>query len=119
MTAPRVRPAAAPGPEAASPLSGPAPAERALPTTAPEPPLRSDGIQRAVRESARHKGVAELANEQLGHQPIDAQAALRAGMASAARSDCLKGGEGGYAHAGLGLFALPLLVVDAATGRCR
>ncbi len=86
---------------------------------APEPALRTDGIQRAVRESARRKSVAESANEQLGHQPANAQAALRDGMASAARSDCLKGGEGGYANAGLGLLALPLLAADAVTGRCR
>ena len=67
---------------------------------------------------ARRRGLAELANEQVGHPPVDAQAALGNGMASAAHGNCLKGGEGGYANAGMGLFALPLLVLDAATGRC-
>jgi hypothetical protein len=72
-----------------------------------------------VRESARQKGLATRVDEQLGNVPADAQKALREGIASGARGDCLKGGEGGYANSGMGLFALPLLVVDAATGRCR
>jgi hypothetical protein len=123
-TAPGVRRAAAPAREVAATPSNTVPSESVSPAaselpTGPEPPLRTDGIQRAARESARHKGLAELASEQLGHQPVGAQAALRSRMASAARSDCLKGGEGGYAHSGLGLLALPLLVVDAASGRCR
>ena len=87
--------------------------------SAVEPPSIADSIQRAARESARHKGLAEQSDERLGEQPADAEAALRHGMASAARSDCLKGGEGGYAKAGMGLFALPLLVLDAASGRCK
>ncbi|MBC7993468.1 MAG: hypothetical protein H7Z15_09535 [Rhizobacter sp.] len=47
-----------------------------------------------------------------------AQERLRHGMGSAARGDCAKGGEGGYAHSGMGLFALPLLMFDAVSGRC-
>jgi hypothetical protein len=112
------RPAAAPADEAAAPLSDPLPVQSELPPT-PEPAWRVDGIQRAARESARRKGLAELADEQLGQRPASADAALREGMASAARSDCLKGGEGGYANAGLGLLALPLLAADLAAGRCR
>ena len=84
-----------------------------------EPALRVDGIQRAARELSRRRGLAELSDDMLGQHAVDAQAALRAGVASAARSDCLKAGEGGYAHSGLGLFALPVLVFDAATGGCR
>lgn len=107
------------------PAPGPAAADTAaqapvLTETAPhEPALRPDGVQRAAREAARRKGLAELSDERLGQQPIDAQTALRRGVASAAHGDCLKGGEGGYANSGMGLLALPLLVFDAATGRCR
>ena len=94
-------------------------AREAARPSAVEPPSIADSIQRAARESARHKGLAELSDERLSEQPADAQAALRHGMTSAARSDCLKGGEGGYANGGLGLFALPLLMLDAARGRCK
>lgn len=86
---------------------------------APEPPLRADSVQRAARESARQKGLATRVDEQLGLSSVDAQTALREGIASGARGDCLKGGEGGYANAGMGLLALPLLVLDAASGRCK
>lgn len=100
---------------AAAPLVEPA----AVAADTVEPVLRADGIQRAAREMARRKGLAELSDEHLGQQPVDAQAALGRGVASAARGDCLKGGEGGYANSGLGLLALPLLAVDLAAGRCR
>jgi hypothetical protein len=90
------------------------------PTDGPAAPaLRADSIARAARESARRKGVAELSDERLGQQPVSAQAALGAGVAAAARGDCLKGGEGGYANSGLGLLALPVFVLDVARGRCR
>lgn len=112
---PRDRRVAAPLTEGASPREAPAQSMQPLP---PEPALRIDDVQRAARELALRKGVAEMADEQLGRQPVDAQAALRNGMASSARGDCLKGGEGGYANAGMGLFALPLLVLDAASRRC-
>jgi len=109
--------AAEPPPAAATDTAAPAPV---FTEPAPrEPAWRPDGVQRAAREAAQRKGLAELSDERLGQQPLDAQAALRRGVASAARGDCLKGGEGGYANSGLGLLALPLLVVDAATGRCR
>ena len=110
--------AAAPVEDTAVLPSDPLPSAGVLPAV-PEPALRADSIQRAARESVRRKGLAELADEQLGPPPVDAQAALRKGMASAARSDCLKGGDSGYAHQGMGLFALPLLAADAITGRCR
>ena len=113
-----VRPVAAPADEAAAPRSDPLPVQSELPPT-PEPVWRIDGIPRAARASARRKGLAELADEQLGQRPAGANAALRDGMASAARSDCLKGGEGGYANVGLGLLAFPLLAADLAAGRCR
>ena len=115
----RVRPAAE---VMAQPVDSPqiAPAEPLPPEiAAPEPALRADSVQRAARESARHKGLATRVDEQLGNVPVDAQTALRHGIASGARGECLKGGEGGYANAGMGLLALPLLAVDAATGRCR
>ena len=99
---------------------GEAPVEAAQPgAVAGEPALRVGAIQRAARELSRRRGLAELSDDKLGQRAVDAQAALRAGVASAARSDCLKGGEGGYANSGLGLFALPLLVFDAAAGGCR
>ncbi|MBC7993577.1 MAG: hypothetical protein H7Z15_10085 [Rhizobacter sp.] len=94
------------------------PTESAAPA-ATEPALRADAVQRAVRESARQKGLATRVDEQLGNAPAGAQEALRKGIASGARGDCLKGGEGGYANANMGLLALPLLVLDAASGRCR
>lgn len=80
---------------------------------ATEPGLRADSVQRAAREAARRPGLAELSDEKIGRLPVDAEAGLRSGMASAGRRDCLKGGDGG-----LGLLALPLLAFDAATGRC-
>ncbi len=94
------------------------PTESAAPAVA-EPALSTDSVQRAVRESARQKGLATRVDEQLGNAPADAQEALRKGIASGARGNCLKGGEGGYANAHMGLLALPLLVLDAATGRCK
>lgn len=105
----------------AQPVDSPpiTPAEPPPEIAAPEPALRADSVQRAARESARQKGLATRVDEQLGRAPVDAQTALREGIASGARSDCLKGGEGGYANAHMGLLALPLLVIDAATGRCR
>jgi hypothetical protein len=111
-------PAAIPAPSSQESTALPqtlSPATVALPTT----PLRADGIQRAARESARRIGLAELSDERLGQRPVSAQAALSAGVASAAQGDCFKGGEGGYAHSGIGLLALPLLALDVASGRCR
>ena len=96
-----------------------APPTQSAEPSATEPAWPADAVQRAVRESARQKGLAARVDEQLGNAPADAQSMLRNGIASGARSDCLKGGEGGYANANMGLFALPLLAVDAATGRCR
>jgi len=73
---------------------------------------------RTPSDASKAHPSATLAGEQLGRPEASAQAALQNGMASAARSDCLKGGGGGYAGQGLGLFALPLLAVDLARGRC-
>jgi hypothetical protein len=81
--------------------------------------LRTDGIQRAAREAAQRKGLAELSDERLGQRPVSAQATLSVGMATAALGDCLKGGEGGYRHSDSGLLALPLFALDVAAGRCR
>lgn len=83
-----------------------------------EPPLRADSIQRAVRESARHKSLATLAADQIGRPDASTQTALQKGVASAGLGDCLKGGDGGYGAQGLGLLALPMLAVDLARGRC-
>jgi hypothetical protein len=83
-----------------------------------EPVLRADSIQRAVRESARHKSLATLAGDQLGRPDASTQTALQKGVASAGLGDCLKGGDGGYGAQGLGLLALPMLAVDLARGRC-
>lgn len=106
-------PSTEPDTAAASPLPAPAP-----PVEEAEPALRADSIQRAVRESARRKSLSTLAGEQLGRPQPNAGTVLQNGMASAARSDCLKGGDDGYANQGLGLFALPLLAIDLARGRC-
>jgi hypothetical protein len=100
-------------PVPADPVAQPGPAAPAV-----EPPLLADSIQHAVREAARHKGLGVSADEQLGRAPVDAQAALRSGMASAAHGDCLKGGEAGYARSGMGLLALPMLALDLVAGRC-
>jgi hypothetical protein len=83
-----------------------------------EPALRADSIQRAVRESARHKSLATLAADQIGRPDASTQTALQKGVASAGLGDCLKGGDGGYGAQGLGLLALPMLAVDLARGRC-
>jgi hypothetical protein len=96
----------------ASPPPGPAPPVEA------EPALRADSVQRAVRETVRRKSLSTLAGDQLGRPEANAETALQNGMASAARSDCLKGGDDGYARQGLGLFALPMLAIDLARGRC-
>lgn len=95
------------------------PSSESTEPVAAEPALRADSVQRAARETAQQKGLAARVDEQLGRSPVNAQTALREGMASGARGDCLKGGEGGYANAGMGLLALPLLVLDAASGRCK
>jgi len=109
-------PVAAPSTETDT-VTAPPPPDPA-PATEAEPALRADGIQRAVRESARRKSLATLAGEQLGQPEIHAETALQNGMAAAARGDCLKGGGGGYAGQGLGLLALPLLAIDLARGHC-
>jgi len=106
----------APSTETDTATASPPPAP-VLPVEA-EPVLRADSIQRAVRESARRKSLSTLAGEQLGRPQPNAGTVLQNGMASAARSDCLKGGDDGYARQGLGLFALPMLAIDLARGRC-
>ena len=79
-----------------------------------------DSIARAGREAARAPSWARQSDELIGRTPPpSAQQKLAADTAAAAKSDCLKGGEGGYAKQGLGLFAIPFLIVDAATGQCR
>ena len=101
-----------------------APQTQATPevAAAPAPGWPADSLQRAVRGPApgavRHKSYAELSNERLAPSPVDAQAALRQGMAASARTDCLRGGEGGYRGSSLGLLAAPLLLWNVAAGRC-
>jgi hypothetical protein len=111
-------PAAAAGPSLETDTVTASPAPVPVPPVEAEPALRADNIQRAVRESARRKSLSTLAGEQLGRPETSTETALQNGMASAARSDCLKGGDGGYAGQGLGLLALPLLAIDLARGHC-
>ncbi len=144
---PAVKPAMAPAPDASArntvrPTAGhtsvvPPPTQEGPPTVsltvsdtqappavavAPDPGWPADSLQRAVRGAARgavrHKSYAELSNERQAPAPADAQADLRQGMAAAAHTDCLRGGEGGYRRSSLGLLAAPFLLWDAATGRC-
>jgi len=82
--------------------------------------IRPETIADAVREAARGTALTQQADDRSGRIPVpDAQTRLAAGVASAAASDCLKGGEDGYRHQGAGLLAVPLLLFDAATGKCR
>ncbi|HEX3140071.1 MAG TPA: hypothetical protein VHQ87_08455 [Rhizobacter sp.] len=106
-----------------SPPALPVPGAAAEPTESAQPPQPAEpawagSIERAARDTARVRGLAVQSDERLGQQSADAQAGLRAGVASAAHSDCLKGGEGGYARSGMGLLALPMLAMDLAAGRC-
>lgn len=83
-------------------------------------PLDPDGIARAAREVARTPSLAQRSNELIGHRPPPtAQQTLGSEIASAAKPECLKGGSEGYNKQNYGLFAIPLLIADAATGRCR
>lgn len=135
IEAPRVQPPAmerAPAvvPRRASVPQGPRPAEpvNEAPVTAvaspaaevpiaptSEPALRIDGIDRAVREAARLPGLAVQSDALLEARPASASQRLERGVASAGKADCL-GPERGMA---LGLFALPMMAIDAVTGRCK
>lgn len=88
---------------------------------APHPRAIDPGsIARAGREAARAPSLVEQSNELLAHRPPpSAQQKLAAEVAGAAKSECLKGGPGGYDKQQYGLFAIPLLFYDAATGQCR
>ncbi|CAG0944395.1 hypothetical protein GPROT2_02598 [Gammaproteobacteria bacterium] len=84
------------------------------------PRIDPDSIARAGRETARAPSLALQSDELIGRTaPPSAQQKLATETAAAAKPDCLKGGEGGYGRQGLGLFAIPFLIADAAAGRCR
>ena len=94
--------------------------EAAAPGRPGESLIRPDTIADAVREAARGTALTQQADERSGRIPVpDAHARLAAGVAAAATTDCLKGGEGGYRSQNYGLLAVPLLIIDAAAGKCR
>jgi hypothetical protein len=89
------------------------------------PAIDPDSITRAAREVARSTTLSRRSDELIGKaEPPTRQEQLAAGVARAARKDCLKGsvdGDGGYQPDApvAGLLALPFLIYDAATGKCR
>lgn len=100
-------------PAAAEAAAVPPPDTAAAPWA--EPALRLDGVGRAAREVSQRPGLAARSDALLGAAPPSAQARLESGVAASAKADCI-GPERGMS---LGLFALPLMVIDAAAGRCK
>jgi len=82
-----------------------------------------DSITRAARAVVRGTTLARESDRLIGKtEAPTSQERLAAGMARSATKDCLKGsmdGNGGYEPRIGGLFEIPFLIYDAATGKCR
>ena len=130
-TAPRTAPAAA-APRA-TPRRAPPPARSDAITVAPEAPaeppqaaappiaaplvLDTEATRRAIRDVARQRSFADRANQDL-HGPARSafDTPLGAGVAGAARGDCMRGQ---FKGSNMGLLSLPMLALAAAQGECH
>lgn len=99
-----------------------APAASVTPTAPPQAAdpapliLNSEATRRALRDLARQRSFAERANQDIGAPASSAfESRLGAGVAGAARGDCMKGQFKGNS---MGLLSLPALALAAATGEC-
>jgi len=101
------------------------PAPPAPATSAGEklPAIDPDSITRAARAVVQGTTLARESDRLIGKtEAPTAQERLAAGVARGATKDCLKGsmdGNSGYEAPAGGLLALPFLIYDAATGKCR
>ncbi len=95
----------------------------AAPTDGKLPAIDPDSITRAARAVVRGTTLARESDQLIGKADAPtAQERLAASVARSATRDCLKGsmdGNSGYEPRLGGLFEIPFLVYDAATGKCR
>ena len=121
-TAPRATPRRAPPPARGNAITV-TPATPAEPPQAAAPPaaaplvLDSEATRRAIRDVARQRSFADRANQDL-HGPARSafDTPLGAGVAGAARGDCMRGQ---FKGSNMGLLSLPMLALAAAQGDCH
>ncbi|MDP9604953.1 UNVERIFIED_ORG: hypothetical protein J2W38_004754 [Variovorax paradoxus] len=97
----------------------------AAPSEAPESPqaaspapliLHSESTRRALRDIGRERSFADRTGQDLDGAPRSAlDSRLSAGVAAAARGDCMKGQ---FKGSNMGLLSLPALALAAANGEC-
>ncbi|RST53545.1 hypothetical protein [Variovorax sp. DXTD-1] len=92
------------------------PAQATGPPATPPLTLDTEATRRALRDVARQRSFADQANQSINGRARSAlDTPLSAGVANAARGDCMRGQ---FKGSDMGLLSLPMLALAAARNEC-